>query len=98
MYSIDTLNKFSVSECRNKFAVASDANQSITKAPSLGGALAAGAMHRGACEFHLTQAQQAIADSAESKVIALPQVADFWRQPRGQWRSDNEEEPAARSP
>ena len=30
--SIDTLNKFSVSECRNKFAVASDADQSITKA------------------------------------------------------------------
>ena len=30
--SIDTLNKFSVSECRpNKFAVASDADQSITK-------------------------------------------------------------------
>lgn len=29
---IDTLNKFSVSECRNKFAVASDADQSITKA------------------------------------------------------------------
>ena len=28
---IDTLNKFSVSECRNKFAVASDADQSITK-------------------------------------------------------------------
>lgn len=30
--SIDTLNKFSVSECRNKFAVASDADQSIMKA------------------------------------------------------------------
>jgi peroxiredoxin Q/BCP len=30
--SIDKLNKFSVSECRNKFAVASDADQSITKA------------------------------------------------------------------
>ena len=30
--SIDTLNKFSVSECRNKFAVASDADQKITKA------------------------------------------------------------------
>src|SRR6202453_2395885 len=29
---IDTLNKFSVSECRNKFAVASDADQRITKA------------------------------------------------------------------
>jgi peroxiredoxin Q/BCP len=29
---IDTLNKFSVSECRNKFAVASDADESITKA------------------------------------------------------------------
>jgi peroxiredoxin len=29
---IDTLNKFSVTECRNKFAVASDADQSITKA------------------------------------------------------------------
>src|SRR6202050_2304313 len=29
---IDKLNKFSVSECRNKFAVASDADQSITKA------------------------------------------------------------------
>ena len=28
---IDTLNKFSVSECRNKFAVASDADQNITK-------------------------------------------------------------------
>jgi len=28
---IDTLNKFSVSECRNKFAVASDADQSIMK-------------------------------------------------------------------
>src|SRR6202011_139417 len=28
---IDKLNKFSVSECRNKFAVASDADQSITK-------------------------------------------------------------------
>lgn len=28
---IETLNKFSVSECRNKFAVASDADQSITK-------------------------------------------------------------------
>jgi thioredoxin-dependent peroxiredoxin len=30
--SVDTLNKFSVSECRNKFAVASDADQSIMKA------------------------------------------------------------------
>jgi peroxiredoxin Q/BCP len=29
--SIDTLNKFSVSECRNKFAVAADPDQSITK-------------------------------------------------------------------
>jgi thioredoxin-dependent peroxiredoxin len=29
---VETLNKFSVSECRNKFAVASDADQSITKA------------------------------------------------------------------
>src|SRR6202795_1972267 len=29
---IDTLNKFSVSECRNKFAVASDADKTITKA------------------------------------------------------------------
>ena len=29
--SIDTLNKFSVSECRSKFAVASDADQHITK-------------------------------------------------------------------
>ena len=29
--SIDTLNKFSVSECRNKFAVAADADQTITK-------------------------------------------------------------------
>ena len=29
---IDTLNKFSVTECRNKFAVASDADQHITKA------------------------------------------------------------------
>jgi peroxiredoxin len=28
---IDTLNKFSVSECRNKFAVASDADQRIMK-------------------------------------------------------------------
>jgi peroxiredoxin Q/BCP len=28
---IDTLNKFSVSECRNKFAVASDADQRISK-------------------------------------------------------------------
>src|ERR1700684_1259547 len=28
---IDKLNKFSVSECRNKFAVASDADQSIMK-------------------------------------------------------------------
>jgi peroxiredoxin len=28
---IDVLNKFSVSECRNKFAVASDADQKITK-------------------------------------------------------------------
>jgi peroxiredoxin Q/BCP len=30
--SIDTLNKFSVSDCRNKFAVASDGDQKITKA------------------------------------------------------------------
>ena len=30
--NIDTLNKFSVSECRNKFAVAADADQKITKA------------------------------------------------------------------
>ena len=30
--SIDTLNKFSVSECRNKFAVASDADLRIAKA------------------------------------------------------------------
>jgi len=30
--SIETLNRFSVSECRNKFAVASDADQHITKA------------------------------------------------------------------
>jgi peroxiredoxin len=30
--SIDTLNKFSVSECRSKFAVASDADQKIAKA------------------------------------------------------------------
>ena len=29
---IDTLNKFSVTECRNKFAVAADADQKITKA------------------------------------------------------------------
>jgi peroxiredoxin len=29
--SIDTLNKFSVSECRSKFAVASDADQKIAK-------------------------------------------------------------------
>jgi len=29
---IDVLNKFSVTECRNKFAVASDADQHITKA------------------------------------------------------------------
>lgn len=29
---IDTLNKFSVSECRNKFAVASDADSKISKA------------------------------------------------------------------
>jgi peroxiredoxin Q/BCP len=29
---IDTLNKFSVSECRNKFAVASDADKKISKA------------------------------------------------------------------
>jgi thioredoxin-dependent peroxiredoxin len=29
--SIATLNKFSVSDCRNKFAVASDADQKITK-------------------------------------------------------------------
>jgi len=28
---IDTLKKFSVSECRNKFAVASDGDQSIMK-------------------------------------------------------------------
>jgi thioredoxin-dependent peroxiredoxin len=28
---IETLNKFSVSECRNKFAVAADADQKITK-------------------------------------------------------------------
>ena len=27
--SIDTLNKFSVSECRNKFAVASDADKHV---------------------------------------------------------------------
>jgi peroxiredoxin len=30
--SIDTLNKFSVSECRNKFAVASDADKNISRA------------------------------------------------------------------
>jgi peroxiredoxin len=30
--SIDTLNKFSVSECRNKFAVAADTDQHIMKA------------------------------------------------------------------
>ena len=30
--SIETLHKFSVSECRNKFAVASDADQTIMKA------------------------------------------------------------------
>ncbi len=30
--SIDTLNRFSVSECRNKFAVASDADLGISKA------------------------------------------------------------------
>src|SRR3984893_2336864 len=30
--NIDTLNKFSVSECRNKFAVAADTDQSIMKA------------------------------------------------------------------
>jgi peroxiredoxin len=30
--TIDTLNKFSVSECRNKFAVAADTDQSIMKA------------------------------------------------------------------
>jgi thioredoxin-dependent peroxiredoxin len=30
--NIETLNKFSVSDCRNKFAVASDADQKITKA------------------------------------------------------------------
>jgi peroxiredoxin len=30
--AIDTLNKFSVSECRNKFAVASDADHRISKA------------------------------------------------------------------
>jgi peroxiredoxin len=30
--SIDVLNKFSVSECRNKFAVAADGDQKITKA------------------------------------------------------------------
>src|SRR3977135_1602759 len=29
---VDTLNKFSVSECRNKFAVASDPDQKIMKA------------------------------------------------------------------
>src|SRR5277367_1348830 len=29
--TIETLNKFSVSDCRNKFAVASDADQKITK-------------------------------------------------------------------
>lgn len=28
---VETLNKFSVSECRNKFAVASDVDQKITK-------------------------------------------------------------------
>ena len=30
--TVDTLNKFSVSECRNKFAVASDPDQKIMKA------------------------------------------------------------------
>ena len=30
--NIETLNKFSVSECRNKFAVAADGDQKITKA------------------------------------------------------------------
>jgi peroxiredoxin len=30
--SIDTLNRFSITECRNKFAVASDADQKISKA------------------------------------------------------------------
>src|ERR1700744_6372344 len=30
--SIDTLNKFSVSECRSKFAVASDVDKKISKA------------------------------------------------------------------
>jgi len=30
--NVETLNKFSVSECRNKFAVASDADQKIMKA------------------------------------------------------------------
>jgi peroxiredoxin len=30
--TIDTLNKFSVQECRNKFAVAADGDQKITKA------------------------------------------------------------------
>lgn len=30
--NVETLNKFSVSECRNKFAVASDADQKIAKA------------------------------------------------------------------
>jgi thioredoxin-dependent peroxiredoxin len=30
--TIDTLNRFSVSECRNKFAVASDADRKISKA------------------------------------------------------------------
>ena len=30
--NVDTLNKFSVSECRNKFAVASDGDQKIMKA------------------------------------------------------------------
>jgi peroxiredoxin len=30
--TVETLNKFSVSECRNKFAVASDADQKIMKA------------------------------------------------------------------
>ena len=30
--SIDTLNKFSVTECRNKFAVASDADKKISRA------------------------------------------------------------------
>ncbi len=29
--SIETLNKFSVSDCRNKFAVAADPDQKITK-------------------------------------------------------------------